>query len=83
MQSRAELEHMARILEGVPIWGCVPGTPGDKAGIVYGDILLSVNGMKTSNLEEFLEARRLRCDGASIVLFRNGIELTLELEFVL
>jgi S1-C subfamily serine protease len=81
MQSRAQLDHLARVLEGIPVWGSMPGTPGHDAGIAYGDILLSVNGVKTSSVEDFVSARRLRSDGASIVLFRNGVELNFELKF--
>lgn len=81
MRSRAELDHMARILQGIAVWGCLPGSPGQKAGINYGDIVLSVNGMKTSNLSQYLAARSLRRDGAEVVLFRDGIERSVNLEF--
>jgi S1-C subfamily serine protease len=72
---------MARILRGVPIFGCLADTPGQAAGILYGDILLLVNGLRTANIEQYLAARTLRADGARVRLFRDGVELEVELRF--
>lgn len=81
MKSRAELGRMAMILQGIPVWGCLPGSPADQAGISYGDILLSVNGVRTKTMRAYVAARQLREDGAEFVVFRNGAELTVDFRF--
>ncbi len=72
---------MAETLEGIPVWGCLPGSLAKEAGIRYGDIVLSVNGMPTANIDQYMDARRLRSDAASVVLFRDGQKLSIELRF--
>jgi len=81
MMPRKQLEEIAAAVEGVPVWGCLPGSTAADAGVRYGDIVLSVNGMRTQSIEDYLEARALRGDGMDIVLFRAGEELTLFVPF--
>ena len=81
MQNRAELGKLATILEGVPVWGCLPGSVAQAAGIQYGDVVLAVNGKRTKDLDDYVAARNLRADGAQIVVFRNGVEQTVDLVF--
>jgi S1-C subfamily serine protease len=81
MLSKAKLEQLAKVLEGIPVLGCLEGSPGERAGIRYGDVVLSVNGVKTSDMDLYLMARELRSDGAEIVVFRDGVEIVIELVF--
>lgn len=81
MMPRKQLEEIAAALEGVPVWGCLPGSTAAEAGVRYGDIVLRVNGMRTQSIEDYLEARALRGDGMEVVLFRTGAELTLFVPF--
>jgi S1-C subfamily serine protease len=81
MKSRAELGRMAVILQGIPVWGCLPGSPAHQAGIGYGDILLSVNGVRTKTMKAYVAARHLRDDGAEFVVFRDGAEVTVDFRF--
>lgn len=81
MQNRGELGKLATILEGIPVWGCLPGSIAQAAGIQYGDVVLAVNGMRTKDLDDYLTARNLRNDGAEVVVFRNGAEQTIDLIF--
>lgn len=81
MQKRSELGKLASALEGIPVWGCLPGSVAQAAGIQYGDVVLAVNGKRTRDIDEYLAARELREDGAEIVVFRNGSERTIELTF--
>ncbi len=81
MLSKAKLEQIAKVLEGIPVLGCLEGSPSERAGIRYGDVVLSVNGVKTSDMDLYLKARELRSDGAEIVVFRNGVEVVIELIF--
>jgi S1-C subfamily serine protease len=68
-------------LQGIPVWGCLPGSQGRKAGVRYGDIVLSVNGHPTSDAAAYLAARRLRSDGMTITVFRDGAIQTIQLHF--
>ena len=81
MISRKQLEEMAATVQGIPVWGCLPGSSAAEAGVRYGDIVLSVNGMRTPTVDEYLEARKLRPDGFELVLFRAGSEVTVWVEF--
>lgn len=75
------LFRLARSLEGLPIIGCLEGTPAARAGIRYGDVLLSVNGKRTRSLVDYVEARALDELGMAVVVFREGREQSWELKF--
>jgi C-terminal processing protease CtpA/Prc len=81
MIPRKQLAQIAQIVQGIPVWGCLEGSPSEDAGVRYGDIVLGVNGMRTLNIEDYLAARKLRTDGVELRLLRGGNELTLRLEF--
>jgi S1-C subfamily serine protease len=81
MISRKQLEEIAATVEGVPVWGCLPGSTAAEAGVRYGDILLEVNGMRTPGIDEYIEARALRGDGLELRIFRDGKELELFVAF--
>lgn len=80
MQSRDALAKLARALGGIPVWGSLPGSPAHRLGVRYGDIVLSVNGMKTSTIEEYFRARSGPDGPLEVVLFRDGRELTLRFD---
>ena len=81
MITKDSLFELAKALEGVPIVGCLRGTPAALAGVRYGDILLSVNGQRTRNFGDYLEAKALRAEGMTVVIFRSGVEHPIELEY--
>jgi S1-C subfamily serine protease len=81
MMNREQLAQLAESLGGVPVWGVLPGSVSQRCGVRYGDVILSVNGIRTSSADEYVEARGARSDGADIVIFRDGHELLLQLEF--
>jgi len=74
MIAKASLFALAKALEGMPVLGTLSGTPAARAGIRYGDILLSVNGKRTRTVLDYVEAKALRTDGMEIVIFRSGDE---------
>jgi S1-C subfamily serine protease len=81
MIPKASVFALAKALEGVPILGTLSGSPAAKAGLRYGDVLLSVNGRRTRNVADFIEAKALRLEGMQIVVFRSGAETTEELVY--
>jgi len=81
MISRKQLEEMAEAVRGVPVLGCLPGSTSAEAGVRYGDIVVSVNGVPTPTINEYLEARKLRTDGYELVLFRAGEEFKVFVPF--
>ncbi|MES1178111.1 MAG: PDZ domain-containing protein [Myxococcales bacterium] len=81
MISRKQLEEIAATVQGVPVWGCLPGSSAAEAGVRYGDIVLEVNGVLTPSIDEYLAARALRKDGFTLRLFRSGRELSVYVEF--
>jgi len=81
MIAKSMLFQMAKTLDGLPVLGCLAGTPAALAGVRYGDILLSVNGQRTRTFGEYVDAKALRRDGMQVVLFRAGEEYPVELEY--
>lgn len=81
MVNREQLAKLAESLGGIPVWGVLPGSASQRCGVRYGDIIISVNGIKTSNAEEYVEARSARRDGADVVIFRDGEEVLVQLRF--
>lgn len=79
MKSTRDFERLAKTLGGIPIWGCLPGSASAKAGVRYGDILLSVNGMPTPTIDAYIAARQSDKPTLTVVVFRDGVELTLKL----
>ena len=61
--------------------GALGGSPAARAGIRYGDVLLSVNGRRTKTVVDYIEAKDLRRDGMEIVVFRSGSETIEELRY--
>jgi S1-C subfamily serine protease len=81
MIPRKQLEEIAAVVQGIPVWGCSKGSPSEDAGVRYGDIVLVVNGMRTTSIDDYLAARKLRTDGVELELLRDGKEITLYLVF--
>ena len=59
MIAKAAFFALAKALEGIPILGTLSGTPAARAGIRYGDILLSVNGRRTKTMLDYVEAKAI------------------------
>lgn len=79
--SREDAQRIASIAGGVLVLSCLPGTPSYEAGIRYGDVLLSVNGIKTPNWQAYVDAREKRTDGVDVVILRDGKEMSFSLLF--
>jgi S1-C subfamily serine protease len=75
-----DVSRMATRLQGVPVLGCRPGSPSARAGVQYGDILMSVNGVPTPDWAAYIEARALSPGHMVIEVFRAGDTLSLEFD---
>ncbi len=75
MRSRAELSRLASALGGLPVLGCLEGSPAAEAGVRYGDVLLAIDGTQTPTWDDFLSARRAARKGFIARIFREGAEL--------
>jgi len=80
MIHRRQLEALAEVVQGIPVLGCLPGSTASEAGVRYGDIVLEVNGLRTLDIDDYLNGRKLRSDGMALRLFRDGTELSLFVE---
>lgn len=81
MIPKQSIFQLAKALEGIPILGALAGSPASRAGLRYGDILLSVNGVRTKTVVDYVEAKGLRQDGMEVVVFRTGNEIRQELTY--
>lgn len=79
MLQLSELSRLATVLGGIPIPGCLAGSPAARAGIRYGDVLLSIDGRPTPSWTDFLEARRLS-NRVTVRVFRQGAEFDIVME---
>lgn len=80
MINKSNLDQLAEALGGLPVYGCLPGSPAQKAGVRYGDVLLSVDGQATPSWEAYLSARQHSGKSIRLRLFRDGTELELDVE---
>jgi len=79
MLSSEQLTKLATALGGLPVLGCRPGSPAERAGVRYGDVLLTVNGMPVPDWHAYIEARAKRQQAMEIAIFRGGEEIVIEL----
>ena len=77
MLSLLELSRVATALGGVPIPGCVEGSPAQRAGLCYGDVLLALDGVPTSSWSDFFRARRR--ERPIVRVFRRGVEFEVQM----
>lgn len=81
MISKKSLFALATTLGGMPVLSTLPNSPAARAGVRYGDIVISVNGRPTPTVDDYVQASGLRSDGMTLVLFRGGAEHELELSY--
>ena len=72
MQNRDDLGKLAGSLGGLPVLGCRPNSPATRAGIRYGDIVLTVNGQPTPDWAAYVAARALNPTEMTVEVFRGG-----------
>jgi S1-C subfamily serine protease len=80
MMRPADLSRLATELGGLPILGCLAGSPAERAGIRYGDIVLSINGEQTASWADFFAARRRTTGQITVRVFRLGTEFEVSME---
>jgi S1-C subfamily serine protease len=73
----AQIERVAEILGGIPVWEVFPQSEAARAGVRFGDIILSVNGTATPTFQAFLDAGSLHLPELEFEVFRNGTLLCL------
>ncbi|MGC4093734.1 MAG: PDZ domain-containing protein [Polyangiaceae bacterium] len=78
MLKRSDLVHLAEALGGLPVYGCLRGSPAERAGVRYGDVVLSVDGQATPTWDAYLAARERSANSIHLRLFRDGSELEVD-----
>jgi S1-C subfamily serine protease len=73
----AHIERVAQILGGIPVWEVYPRSEAERAGVRFGDIILSVNDTATPTFEAFLDAGAHHLAELEFKVFRNGSTLRL------
>ncbi|MFW5877118.1 MAG: PDZ domain-containing protein [Myxococcota bacterium] len=76
---RETLFELAERLEGIPVLGCLPGSRAQRAGILYGDILLEIDGRRVKSLDDVFD-RRGDEETRRVTVFRNGDTLEIVLD---
>jgi S1-C subfamily serine protease len=80
VRKRSDLCHLAQRLGGLAVYGCLPGSSAERAGVRYGDILLGVDGLATPTWDAYILAREHSGATIRLRLFRDGEELELDVE---
>jgi S1-C subfamily serine protease len=75
---KSDLTQLAVTLGGLPVYGCLAGSPADRAGVRSGDILLSVDGHRTPSWDAYLAARAASGSSIRLRLFRDGREFEVD-----
>jgi S1-C subfamily serine protease len=70
-----DLSRLAAALGGLPVLGCLEGSPAAESGMRYGDILLALDDMPMTNWNDFIEARSQSKGGFVARIFRDGAEI--------
>jgi S1-C subfamily serine protease len=76
----ASVDRLAAALGGIPVWEVLPDSAAEAAGLLFGDIILSVNRTPTPTFADFLEAGRVHLERLEFQVFRNGELLELRAE---
>lgn len=74
---RDNLEKMAKIYEGIPVFSVQRGSTTHRAGVRAGDILVAVNGRRVRRLADYASARTRSRELLELVVVREGRTLTL------
>lgn len=73
-----DLSRLAAALNGLPVLGCLEGSPAAEAGMRYGDILLALDDVPITSWNDFIEARSHSKGGFVARIFRDGEELDIK-----
>jgi S1-C subfamily serine protease len=73
----AQLDRLAKILGGIPVWEVYADSGAAAAGVRFGDIILRLNGKATPTFEHFLEIGESSFSRLEFEVFRNGKTLRL------
>jgi len=73
----AQIEKLAKVIGGIPVWEVFPESAAAMAGVRFGDIIVSVNGTATPTFEEFLAAGEANIANIVFGVFRNGKMMSL------
>lgn len=80
MKRRGTIQQIADTLGGIAVFGCIPGSPAERAGVLYGDIILAVDGRPVTTHIDYVERIRHSGDHLTILVFREGDEVEVELD---
>ena len=76
----SDLHAIAATLGGLPLLGCLRGSPAERAGLRYGDVVLEVNGHRTPDWVAYIDAIHERKPVMTVRFFRDGTERLAELQ---
>jgi C-terminal processing protease CtpA/Prc len=79
--NRKDLQKMARMLGGIPVWSTLEGSVAHEAGLRSGDVILSVNGRPTPTIGDYFSAKAVNRKEMVLTYFRGGATQTITVAF--
>lgn len=58
--------------QGVKVLGMLPGSPSEQAGVQVGDVILAVDNVAVTTLQEYVDRASLRKGDMKLDIFRNN-----------
>lgn len=74
-----ELAPYFQVAEGLLVTSVTPGTPAEEAGLLSGDVVVSVNGMAVTSVERLREALSRSRSETTLTVVRRGERMEVRL----
>ncbi len=73
------IKKVGKMSKGIPVLDLMPGCHAERAGVMIGDRILSVNGKEVNDFNDYAIAIKDRGNSQKMVVERNGEFIDIEM----